>query len=306
VIESTSAWDGGPLGALRLLALVALLAAVIVGGVYGAGAFFQNGPRTATPVSGPVDLQDLLKDKAVTWKTERVLFGADAVTIDPGGRIFRATTAETKVHSDPGSLSAWTLEAVWMDETIEQRINLSFASDGATWWIEQLGVYDGSPKPDWAKFPAISMAHVPIGTPLQGTIDATGMGQAGPVRLTITGAVIAVSPQPNFVEPPGGAIPVNGDPFEVGAALHCSGILQMPPQRAESILLGLGYRLSWRLNRKTGPNTGFAELSLKAPVDGWISNAAIGSSGELILFVQDPKAPELPAATVPPDCVKPG
>jgi hypothetical protein len=106
-------------------------------------------------------------------------------------------------------------------------------------------------------------------------------------------------------EPLGGGIKLNGDgddPFRPGGQLACSGILQLAPPAAEARLRALGYRLSWRLDRKTGPNTGFAEAMPQAPTTGFISDTAVGTSGELIVFVQDPTAPDGDPATLPPGC----
>src|SRR4029078_12739275 len=87
-----------------------------------------------------------------------------------------------------------------------------------------------------------------------------------------------------------------------GGVLHCSGVLQMTPARAEAALLGLGYRLSWPLARTTAPNRGYAEAMKTAP-NGVIHEEPLpGSSGELIMFVApfgDPKAVPIP---FPSDC----
>ncbi len=44
----------------------------------------------------------------------------------------------------------------------------------------------------------------------------------------------------------------------------------------------------------------------RAPSTGWITNTAVGSNGELILFVANPASPpDAPTPTPPQDCAAP-
>jgi hypothetical protein len=103
-------------------------------------------------------------------------------------------------------------------------------------------------------------------------------------------------------DPPDGGVPLKTDPFAIGGPLHCSGILQMRPIDAEHHLLNRGIRLSWRFVTKTGPNMGFSDPRLRAPATGWISGTALGSDGELIVFVEDPAKPMANPIAAPADC----
>jgi hypothetical protein len=95
---------------------------------------------------------------------------------------------------------------------------------------------------------------------------------------------------------------LSADPFAPGGKLHCSGILQLRPADAQREILARGLRLSWRFEWSTGPNSGHAELRLDPPPTGFISSTAIGSDGELIVFVEDPARPSGKRATFPPEC----
>jgi hypothetical protein len=181
--------------------------------------------------------------------------------------------------------------------------------------VDRIGVYDGAPKPAWASFapPADGKwLTTPLGQSYAGTLDVTGTSDTGPVRLRLDGLRIAVHPQDNIAAPLGGVRKVlrengnpavDGDPFERGGPLHCSGILQMPPQLAEARLQLEGYALSWRWDTATGTNTGVAEPRDHAPSTGWITDTAVGMKGELILFVANPANPAGgPPLDRPSDC----
>jgi hypothetical protein len=292
---------------VAMIAAVGLLAALLLGATLGVGAFLAqpNDPISELDPNSAAALA-ALKAKRILWTTEVVQLGADKLTIDANGTTLHAETQKVRVEGDPGSLTAWTLEVTWFEASLEQRLHLYFKADARSWWIDEVRVYDGvGPQPDWAKFPRAVLGRTLLGQPFTGDIDLAGQGRAGPVRLRIDGAVLAVAPHPSFVQPPGGGIPLKVDPFEPGQPLHCSGILQLRPSDAERALQAQGIRLSWRLEWSTGPNTGYADVRLSAP-DGFITGTALGSDGELIVFVADPGRPfGGPAATLPPDCPPP-
>ena len=165
--------------------------------------------------------------------------------------------------------------------------------------------YDNvGPNPDWAMLAGL-VGRQPLGQPFRGDLDLSGDGRSGPVHVQITGAVLAMSPQPSYIDPPIGGGPLATDPFAVGGRLHCSGILQLPPIEAERELAARGIRLSCRFEWMTGPNAGYADKRLHAPATGWISSTALGSDGELIVAVEDPKRPMSDPIAIPADCPPP-
>jgi hypothetical protein len=292
---------------LATIAAVGLLAAAVLGATLGVGAFLS---QRDDPIS-QVDPNDnlalaALQDKRIVWKTAVVQLGADSVTVDANGSTLHAESPQMKVSSDPGSLTSWTLEVVWLEAGLDQRLTLYFKADAVSWWIDEVRVYDNlGPNPEWASFPRGPLFRTPLGQAFSGDIDLAGQGRAGPVRLQIDGAILAVAPQRSFAAPPGGGVPLASDPFALGGPLRCSGILQLRPSDAERALQGFGYRLSWRLETASGPNTGYSDLQLSPP-DGMITGTGLGPDGELIIFVSDPARPfGGRAATLPPDCPRP-
>lgn len=288
---------------LATIAAIGLLVAAVLGAVLGVRALLtqQDDPTVQGDQNRDAALA-ALQGKRVLWATDVVQLGADKVTIDANGATLHAETAQLQARSDPGSLTSWTLEVGWIEAGLEQRLNLYFKADATSWWVDEVRVYDNAANPDWARFPRGPHFQARLGDPFSGDIDLAGQGRTGPVRLRIDGAVLAVAPKAPFVQPPGGAAPLVNDPFEAGGPLYCSGILQLRPADAERALKSFPFRLSWRFEYSTGPNEGFGEAMLEAPQIGFISDTALGSDGELIIFVQDPARPNGPAATFPPEC----
>jgi hypothetical protein len=295
--------------ATRLLVLGLLTIGALAGGIAGGGALLglRIAAENPPPLPQPA-LSDLVAGKPIIWKSEAVLLAADDVTVlanggtlHPGGPGGGPTT----VHGDPGSLKYATLEITWAEVGLEQRINLYLAADASSWWMTEARAYDNvGPSPDWAMLDGL-VGRRPLGQPFIGNLDMSGDGRGGPVHVHIAGAVLAMSPQPSYVDPTIGGGPLATDPFAPGGSLHCSGILQLKPLDAERELVARGIRLSWRFEWKTGPNTGYGELRLHAPATGYISNTALGSDGELIVFVEDPARPSSDQIGFPGDCPPP-
>jgi hypothetical protein len=284
-----------------IVAVGALLIAGISGGVLGGG----GGRPGATP--GPADgAAANVVPAQITWKSDVALLTAQGFSVQAGDKTFSGL-APVKVDSDPGDATYRTLEATWMEQGVEMRLNLYFAGDASSWWVSEIRAYDGNavPKAKWMTATG-TWFRSPIGQAWTGDIDVPLKGERTGIggSLHLAAATIATRAVDNVNEPLGGgqAVGENDRPFAFGGRLHCSGILQMAPADAEAALLSLGYRLSWRRITTTGPNTGYAEAMPHAP-DGVIGEEpAPGSSGELIVFVApfgDPQAKPLP---FPSDC----
>ena len=289
-----------------VMILSTLVAVALIGASIGVGAL----QRTRLPVS-PQAVSVLPEDPldTIRWHTDTVDLAAHDFWIEANGLRFTGV-AKPHLNSDPGDATQWTLEVEWGEHGREQRLNLYFGGNETAWWLEEIRAYDGSDtRPDWAieafRTRPIKPATTPLGAVFTGDLDFNNIPSAtGPVAIHIGGVRIA-SHRPDLVNDLPGSRKLAGDsenPFRPGGPLHCSGILQLPPQAAEMRLLALGYALSWRLERKTGSNTGFSEAAPRAPAIGFISDTAVGSSGELIVFVQDPAAPFGEPATFPDDC----
>ena len=244
----------------------------------------------------------------VGWKTEVVDLRATDFWIEAAGKRFHGTS-QVRVSSDPGSATSRTLELTWLEHGAEMRMNIYFGGDETTWWIEEIRTYDGTAQPDWLSYP-VPEIRAPLGQAWEGNVELVSMRSdragRGPGTLHFGTLQVATVAARLINVPPGGGIVLkeNDDPFAPGGVLHCTDILQLPPKEAERVLLGLGYRLSWRLTWSTGSNTGYSQPSERAP-DGYISMTAVGTSGELIIFVQDPARPMGGPATYPEDCPPP-
>lgn len=290
-----------------IVVVLALIAVGVVGASIGVGALTRPDPPVEQPRAAVVAPEP---GDALFWSTDTVDMAARTFWIDANGERFTGV-ATPRLTSDPGDAARFTLEASWTEHDREQRLFLYFGRDEQAWWIDRVAVYDGAvANPDWASFDFGGLAGRPATTPLgaafTGDLVVNDIPSAtGPVDLHLGGVRIAVH-QPDLVMDHPGSHVLAGDgenPFRPGGSLRCSGILQLPPQAAEARLLVLNYALSWRLERSTGPNTGFSQAMARAPDRGYISDTAVGSSGELIVFVQDPTAPLMDAAaTLPPDC----
>jgi hypothetical protein len=288
---------GGALG--RWVALAATAAILLLG--LGGGALLVGGGggggRSTTGLGG---------GNGVYWETNVVQFKAEDFWLDANGQRFLGSP-KMDVNSDPGDATNRTLELTWQEHGVEMRMNLYFSGDATTAWINEIRVYDGTAKPDW-KTVTGRFAPVPLGATWTGDLDVDFQGTAGvaggPAHLHAGGAAIRSIPFDGITEPVGPAIKLGerDRPFSFGGPLHCSGILQMPPPDAERILLKLGYKVSWRLNTTTGPNTGFAQPLANAP-DGIIFEEPVpGSNGELIVFVAPNGDPMAKALPLPADC----
>lgn len=277
-------------GAGRLLVLVgvgALLIAALGTGVLGVGG---QGTTGLGSNRGP-DLID--------WHTEVVDLQAQEFWIDANGQRFTAQVGDVEVDSDPGNATYRTLEARWMEHGVEMRLNLYFAGDDTSSWIDEIRVYNGKPQPDatWLEEWRGTWFKTPIGGVAAGNLDLSAPGGS----LHIGGLLLRSTPFDGVNEPVTGGRPIPQG-VEPGDLLRCTGIFQLSPREAETTLLSLGYRLSWRLETTTGPNTGYAEPMANAPEGIIIHLAAVGTEGELIMFVApfgDPKAVPVP---FPDDC----
>jgi hypothetical protein len=54
-----------------------------------------------------------------------------------------------QLNSDPGGSDYWTIEVVWLEHEVEQRLNMYFGSDGTDWWVDEIRTYDGYDPGEW-------------------------------------------------------------------------------------------------------------------------------------------------------------
>ncbi len=269
-----------------------LLAGIGVGALGGGGRGASAGPSASPDIGNP----------QIVWRTDVVVLTAREFWIEVAGKTFRAGTPNVSIHSDPGDATYRTLEAEWTENGVEMRLNLYFKGDESAAWVDEIRIYDGAADGKW-----LTVRGVFFKTPVRATWTGDqDIAMSATARVHFGGLTVASHPSDGGVnEPPGGGIvvPVNANPFEAGGVLHCSGILQMTPLEAEKTLLGLGYKLSWRLLTPTGPNDPI-KYAASLPSDGVIAigDPAIGSSGELVIFVNRAGDPNAKPVRFPSDC----
>jgi Putative zinc-finger len=283
---------GRPRGTAGRVALVAVGALVLLA-LGGGAVLVGGGGRPPAPSVGD--------GNPVYWETRVVQFKAADFWVEANGQRFTATGGRTRVDSDPGNATYRTLEATWQEHGVEMRLNLYFSGDADASWVNEIRIYDGTAQPEWLTVDG-RYAAVPIGGTWAGDLDIEFPAATG--RLHAAGAMLRSMPFDGVSEPLGPAVnlPENAAPFAPGGPLHCSGILQLSPRDAEQALLKLGYKLSWRLVRATGPNTGYAEAMAQAPEGIIQSEGLAGSSGELIMFVAPAGDPGAKPVSYPADC----
>ncbi len=294
---------GGGLGRWIAIAAVGALLLVALGAGslgFGSSAVERGRGDGAGDGAGPAAAPQ------IAWQTKVVTLSAADFSIVAGGKTFRGA-GSVALNSDPGDATYRTLEATWRENGVEMRLNLYFGGDASAWWVSEIRIYNGSARGEWLSARG-SFFKSALGSAWSGDQDIAMTDPEGvgglPASVHFGGLTLASRPFDGINEPivGGKVLPEDARPFGPGGVLHCSGILQMTPGRAEAALLGLGYRLSWRLDRTTGPNTGYAE-SMKSAPNGVIHEEPLpGSSGELIMFVApfgDPNAVPIP---FPSDC----
>jgi hypothetical protein len=85
------------------------------------------------------------------FETPTVLLEAASVEVTVAGKTF-VPTPDVSVAGDPGlSKESTTLELTWHEQSVEQRINIYFASDGTDWWANEIRTYDGSSDSKWVE-----------------------------------------------------------------------------------------------------------------------------------------------------------
>jgi hypothetical protein len=291
---------------LGLVVILSLLAVGVVGASIGAGAFLAA-KANATPTAPETIAR---AGDAIHWQTGTVELAAKEAWLDVDGRRI-SIPAAANLREEPVDAARWSLITWWGVSPSEQRLDLKFQSDGSRWWVSGLFYHDES-RQIAASTDEEILAPAAIGSTVAGDVNVVIDGTSGPVTLHLGDLRIAVRPDDHITAPFGGGIVLQelpddaGNPARPGGVLYCTGILQLPPKAAEARLLSLGYRLSWRWQYSTGGNTGYAEIRDRAPDTGWITDAAVGSSGELIVFVADPARPfGGPPRGLPADCPTP-
>ncbi len=160
--------------------LAGFTAAVIVV-VIGAGAIYYGSVSNAGVAENPV-----------AWRSDVVSLQAADMAITADGRHFVGHDP-VALHSDPGNLRYWTLEAAWHEGGAEMRLNIYFAADDRDWWATEIRTYDGREPADWITYMGTFFRR-PLGQPYTGDLDIS-TNRPLPGRLTFARLRIEVHPR---------------------------------------------------------------------------------------------------------------
>lgn len=292
---------GGAIGRwVGLAAVGALLLVAIGGGALGVGGQ-RGGPGDPGAIGDAANFQ-------IAWKTEVVSLTAREFSIEAGGRTFRAANVKVDLNSDPGDATYRTLEATWQEHGVEMRLNLYFGGDAIASWVDEIRIYNGATRGEWL-YARGTFFKTPLGAGWTGDQDITMTDDDGvggtPAQVHFAGLTLTTRRSDHVNAPVGGVISVPGDsqPFGPGQPLHCSGILQMEPARAQDELLALGYRVTWRHIIKNGT---YVEL-LKDPPPGTVivdDMPSVGMDGQILIAIVDGRDPSAVLNPFPADCPK--
>lgn len=234
---------------------------------------------------------------AVTWDSGAARFEADSYQIHVGDTVFTGS-GPAEVDSDPGDPTYRTLEVVWHEQGVEQRMNLYFAADAEDWWVTEVRTYDGEAEGEWINYWAVGqppqeMFRTPRGESFEGDVLLAGFGRF-PAVLEIEGLRLTAFAPGTGPGPLVGCVPATTNkkalgqsPLRKGQLLHGSGILKMDPAEAESLLRHLGLCFTFRYEYPTGPSMGYSERWCTAPPAGRITDLTYLDDGEIVVFVED-------------------
>ena len=180
------------------------ISVALVGVFLLSGALGPSGPQepgAAAPASPGATASTSPEAQAVAWTTERVALTADDFRLDVNDLEFGVDVQPTRMASDPGGSDYWTLEVEWIEQDLEQRLNMYFGSDGTDWWVDEIRTRDGYDPAEWV-FAYGPFFQTPLGQAFEGnvTVDLMGQGRPGdkdnlvPAVLSFSGMRLAVSP----------------------------------------------------------------------------------------------------------------
>ncbi len=180
-------------GATKLF--VAGVSVALVSVFVASGALRLTGPEvpgSAAPASAGAT--------SIGWTTDHVALAADDFRLEVNDLVFGEDVWPQSLDSNPG-IDYWTLEVVWFEHDVEQRLNMYFGSDGTDWWVDEIRTYDGQEQGDWVS--ALGpFFTTPLGEAFEGDVTVELLGGGRPddpdavisAVLTFSGMRLAVSP----------------------------------------------------------------------------------------------------------------
>lgn len=153
---------------VSVAAAVALVVGIVAIAPGGKGVYVAGRPGSPT---------------AVRFGTPQVSLAADSLQIEAGGQRFSAGGSTVAVNSDPGTPNKYTtLELTWNERGVEMRLNMYFASDGLSWWANEMRTYNGKSPGDWIEYTG-TFFRTPLGHAFTGNVDLRADDGSGHLRL---------------------------------------------------------------------------------------------------------------------------
>lgn len=106
--------------------------------------------RAQLPSTPPISITPTpTYPNTISWKTPSVELEALHFEILTGGDRYQAIVDRINIHSDPGSPTYTTLEAIWHEKGVEMRMFMYFKADGNNWRLDELRTYNGLNPGGW-------------------------------------------------------------------------------------------------------------------------------------------------------------
>lgn len=105
-----------------------------------------NCPPTPTPEGTPSAEPG---KNSILWQTPQVSLSAKDFYIKIGDKKFLDNAPTVQINSSPGSDSYTTLEATWLENGVEMRLNMYFEVKRNRWNVTEVRTYDGNTPGNW-------------------------------------------------------------------------------------------------------------------------------------------------------------
>jgi hypothetical protein len=237
-------------------------------------------------------------EPAIVWDSGAARLEADSYKILAGDSVFTGV-GPADVDSDPGDPTYRTLEIVWQEQGVEQRMNLYLAADETDWWVTEIRTYDGFADGEWINYAAVreplgEMFRTPRGGTFKGDVRLVGWGRV-PSEVVIEGlrlTAFAPGTGPGALTDCKPATTkkkeLRRSPLRKGQLLHDSGIKKMTPEDAEALLRDRGICFTFRYSYPViDTDFGYSERWCTAPPAGKVGDLSYLDDGEVVVFVED-------------------
>jgi hypothetical protein len=107
--------------------------------------------------------------RGIQERTDTITIAADDLYIDVGGQRYHRNFATIDVYADTGAFDG-TLELTWSEYGREMRLQLYFAADETSWWVDEIRTYDGNEQGEWVYYTG-EFFKTPRGGMFAGTVD---------------------------------------------------------------------------------------------------------------------------------------